>query len=76
MAQLLSLFEEEEEGIGIASNIINVKGEDPATPWLFKNYLRSVDTRKPRDQNDSPIFDLKKGRVRKRRRSTKDSRRL
>jgi len=47
-------FEEEEEGTGIASDVIKVKGEDPATPG---NYLRSVDTRKPRDRNDSPISD-------------------
>jgi len=25
-------FEEEEEGTGITSDVINVKGEDPATP--------------------------------------------
>jgi len=45
-------FEEEEEGTIIASNVLQVKGEDPATPDY---YLRSVDTRKPRDCNDSPI---------------------
>jgi len=45
-------FEEEEEGTGIASDVVKVKGEDPATPGY---YLRSVDTRKPRDCNDSPI---------------------
>ena len=42
-------FEEEEEGTIIASNVLQVKGEDPATPDY---YLRSVDTRKPRDCND------------------------
>jgi len=45
-------FEEEEEGTGVASNVIKAKGEDPALPG---HYLRSVDTRKPRDRNDSPI---------------------
>ena len=45
-------FEEEEEGTGIASDVVKVKGEDLATPGY---YLRSVDTRKPRDRNDSPI---------------------
>ena len=48
-------FEEEEEGTGIASNIVKVAGEDPATP---ADYLRSVDTRTPRDRNDSPISGL------------------
>ena len=40
-------FEEEEEGTGIASDVIKVKGEDLATPGY---YLRSVDTRKPLPQ--------------------------
>jgi len=48
---LLGLFEEEEEGIGIVSDVVKVEGEDPATPGS----LRSVDTRKPRDRNDSRI---------------------
>ena len=48
----LGLFKEEEEENGIASDVVEVKGEDPATPGY---YLRSVDTRKPRDRNDSPI---------------------
>jgi len=46
-------FEEEEEGTGIASELVKVEGEDPATPGY---YLRSVDTRKPRDRNDSPTL--------------------
>jgi len=33
--KLLGLFEEEEEGIGIASDVVKVKGEDPATPRLL-----------------------------------------
>ena len=45
-------FEEEEEGTGIGSDVVKMKGEDPATPGY---YLRSIDTRKPRDSNDSPI---------------------
>jgi len=49
---LLGPFEEEEEGVGIASDVVKVEGEDPATPDY---YPRSVDTRKPRDRNDSPI---------------------
>jgi len=28
-------FEEEEEGTGIASDVVKVKGEDPATPGLL-----------------------------------------
>ena len=36
-------FEEEEEGAGIASDVVKVEGEDPATPGC----LRSVDTRNP-----------------------------
>jgi hypothetical protein len=45
-------FEEEEEGTSIASDVVMVEVEDPATPGY---YLRTVDTRKPRDHNDSPI---------------------
>ena len=45
-------IEEEEEGTGIASDVVKVQGEDPATPDY---YLSSVDTRKPRDRNDSPM---------------------
>jgi len=44
-------FEEEEEGTGIASDVVQEKGEDPATP----RYVRSFDTKKPQDRNDSPI---------------------
>jgi len=29
---VVGLFEEEEEGIGVASDVVKVKGEDPATP--------------------------------------------
>jgi len=45
-------FEEEGEGTSIASDVVKVKDEDPDTPGY---YLRSVDTRKPRDRNDSQI---------------------
>jgi len=31
---LLGLFKEEDEGIGIASDVVEVKGEDLATPRL------------------------------------------
>jgi len=33
-------FEEEEEGTGVASDVVKVEGEDPATPGY---YLRSVE---------------------------------
>ena len=33
--KLLGPFEEEEEGIGISSDVVKVKGEDPATPRLL-----------------------------------------
>jgi len=33
---LLGPFEEEEEGIGTASDVVKVKGEDPATPGYSK----------------------------------------
>jgi len=46
-------FEEEEEGTSIGSDVVPVKGEDPATPG---EYLRSVDTSTPRNCNDSPIL--------------------
>jgi len=48
-----SVQREEEEGTGIASDVVKVKGEDPGTPGC----QRSVDTRKPRDHKDSPISD-------------------
>jgi len=32
---LLGLFEEEEEGTGITSDVVKVKGEDPATSGLL-----------------------------------------
>jgi len=31
----LGPFEEEEEGTGMGSYVVNVKGEDPANPILF-----------------------------------------
>jgi len=49
---VVSLFEEEEEGTGTASDVVKVEAEDLATPG---EHLRSVDTRAPRDRNDSPI---------------------
>jgi len=44
--------QEEEEGSRIASDVIKVESEDPATPG---DYLRSVDVRTRRDCNDFPI---------------------
>ena len=29
-------FEEEEEGIGVASDVVKVRGEDPATPGCLR----------------------------------------
>ena len=52
MRVVVGLFEEEEEGTSIASDVVEVEGEDPATPG---DYLRSVYTRTPRDRDDSPI---------------------
>ena len=49
-------FEEGEEGTGVASDIVKVEGEDPASPG---DYPRSVDTRIPQDRNDSPTSGLK-----------------
>jgi len=40
-------------GPGIASHVFQVEGGDLATPGY---HLRSVDTRKPRDRNDSPMW--------------------
>jgi len=37
---------------GIASDVVKAEGEDLATP----GFLRSVNTRKPQDRNDSPIL--------------------
>jgi len=33
---LLGPFEEEEEGISITSDVVKVKGEDPATPGCLR----------------------------------------
>jgi len=49
---LLGPFEEEEEGTGVASDVVKVKGEDPATPGPLK---RNGEEEWPRDRNDSPI---------------------
>ena len=45
-------FEEEEEGTGIYSDVVEVEGEKLATSAYC---LRSAKTRKPRDRNDSTI---------------------
>jgi len=45
-------IEEEEDWIGIASDVVKVDGEDPVTPG---EHLRSVDTRTPWYRNDSLI---------------------
>ena len=47
-------LQEEEEETGIASDVVKVKSEDPATSGC----LRSVDTRKPnvRNEHDSTIL--------------------
>jgi len=50
---VVGLFEEEEQGTGIADDVVSVEGDDLATPGC---YLRSVDQRKPRDRNNSPIL--------------------
>ena len=57
----------DEEGIGIASDVVKVEGEDPGTPgflrgnrarWSdpFREYvLLGQPFREPRDRDDSPI---------------------
>jgi len=66
---VVGLFEEEEEGISIASDVVKVEGEDPATPDSlrgdrvrlhvgdpFRGYvLLGPPLRKPRDCNVFPI---------------------
>jgi len=57
-------FEEEEEGIGITSDVAKVKGEDPGTPQVrirrdvgdFESLVCSPGllVMIPRDHNDSP----------------------
>jgi len=44
---LLGPFEEEEEGIGIASNVVKVEGEDPATPRLLSEVCLHEETPGP-----------------------------
>jgi len=34
--ELLGLFEEEEEGICVSSDVVKVQGEDPATPGCLR----------------------------------------
>ena len=66
---MLGLYEEEEEGIGVASEVVKVKGEDPATPgslrgdkvrWYVGDPFRGCvllgpPLRKTGTVNDSPI---------------------
>ena len=40
-------FEEEEEGTGIASDVVKVKGEDPANPRLGSEVCRHEETTGP-----------------------------
>ena len=44
----MGLFEEEEEGTGVASNVVKVEGEDPDTP----GYLRGDKVRPSWDVGD------------------------
>jgi len=44
---LLGPFEEEEEGTGIASDVVKVKGEDPATPGLLPQGIDPGTVTKP-----------------------------
>ena len=39
---VMGLFEEEEEGTGIASDVVKVEGEDPVTLGL-PNYVELID---------------------------------
>jgi len=70
----VGLFEEEEEGTSITSEVVKVKGEDPATlGCLREDRVRryagnSVNRgcvplcslgRNPRDRNDSPASGIK-----------------
>jgi len=64
-ALVVDPFKEEEEGISIASDIVKVKGEDPAprgnrARWYvgdpFRGYvLLGPPLRKPQDSNNSPM---------------------
>jgi len=70
MALVVDPFEEEEEGIGVASDVVKVKGEDPDTPgslrgnrvmWPIVNPFRGYvplgpPLRRPLYRNDSPIL--------------------
>jgi len=62
---IVGSFEEEEEGIGIASDVFKVQGEDPANPGSHGNKVRwhvgdpfcwyallGPTLRKPLDRND------------------------
>jgi len=59
-------FEEEEEGIGIAIDVVKVKGEDPASPGCLRedkarryvgdsqSFLRAPLARFPREETPGP----------------------
>jgi len=69
-ALVVGPFEEEEEGIGVTSDVVEVKCEDPATPGSLKGdrarwhvgdplrgyVLLSTPLSKPQDHDDSPIL--------------------
>ena len=57
-ALVVGPFEEEEEGIGVASDVVKVQGEDPAIPGSLRvdRVLIGPPLRKPRYRNDSLIL--------------------
>ena len=48
-------FEEEEEGTGIASDVVKVKGEDPVTPGYLRGDRVRLGRRRSRIVGASPL---------------------
>jgi len=52
---VVGLFEDEEEGIGVTSNVVKVTGEDPDTPGYQRGYRVKLGRRRSRIVGASPL---------------------
>ena len=53
--EILSSFEEEEEGTGVASDVVKVQGEDPDTPGYLRGDRVRLGRRRSRIVGASPL---------------------
>jgi len=51
----VGLFEEEEEGTGVASNVVKVEGEDPDTPGYLRGDRVRLERRRSQIVGASPL---------------------